>query len=141
LNVVVDTSLVVKWLVQEDDSMVAIELLRARERIECRPVMPGWALAEITNVLLQWTIDSLITDIDAEEILLQLPRFVSIVETPPHVARRAIHFARLMGGRSVYDYLFAALAESLDCELWTADESFSRRVGAVLPHVHSLHEI
>ncbi len=41
---------------------------------------------------------------------------------------RALTLARRHNSRSIYDFQFLALAEELECELWTADYRFWRAV-------------
>ena len=42
------------------------------------------------------------------------------------LAKRAIQIANLAGEQHAYDAQFLALAERLQCDLWTADEDFRR---------------
>ena len=47
---------------------------------------------------------------------------------PPRVHSRALELAEQLGQGAAYDAHYLALAETLDCELWTADERFYRAV-------------
>ena len=49
--------------------------------------------------------------------------------------RRALELASLLQQGAVYDAHYMALAESLDCELWTADRRFHHAVGASIDNV------
>ena len=39
---------------------------------------------------------------------------------------------------TIYDALYLAVAETFDCDFWTADETFSHAVSPRLPFVHLL---
>ena len=45
---------------------------------------------------------------------------------PPGLHRRALELASLLQQGAAYDSHYLALAETLNCELWTADERFHR---------------
>ena len=45
---------------------------------------------------------------------------------PPNLYGRALELASLLSQGAVYDAHYMALAEALDCELWTAGEKFFR---------------
>ena len=40
--------------------------------------------------------------------------------------QRSLELASQLGQGAIYDSLYLSLAESLDCELWTADARFHR---------------
>ena len=44
----------------------------------------------------------------------------------PDLHRRAMELAQELGQGAAYDSHYLALAEILDCEMWTADERFYR---------------
>jgi predicted nucleic acid-binding protein len=139
--VVVDTSIVVKWFVTEDDSHLAIDLLRRWDVQAIRPVVPTLAVAEIGNVLLKYVLDGLTSTHDAELMLSELPRFVSIVGTELRHTKRALGIAEHFGRRALYDIHFLVLAEDLGCELWTADERFWQTVSGSFPFVRWLGNV
>lgn len=138
MSVVVDTSLLVRWFVDEpcsDFVQTQIEEWRART---VDIVVQSLTLAETGNVLLKYAIDGRI-DIDfACFTIEQLPRFVTVVESRSKLTSRALTLAFDVGHRSIYDMLYVALAEELDCELWTADERFWRTVQAEHSRVRRL---
>ncbi len=53
---------------------------------------------------------------------------------------RALELASTLGQGAVYDCVFLALAESLNCELWTADAHFQRAARGQYANVHLLSE-
>ena len=126
--VVVDTSIAVKWVVEEADSREAISLkaswlghglqasapdLLTREfnsALFGKVRAGGMALSEAIDTLARWeSLDIVIYD-----------------SNPFH--RRALELAVFVHHDEIYDLYFLALAESLNCELWTADQRFHRRV-------------
>lgn len=64
---------------------------------------------------------------------------VEIVELPG-VRQRAREITKQFNQRYVYDVTYAALAESLGCEFWTADKTFYDAVKTVLTFVKYLPE-
>lgn len=136
--VVVDSSLVFKWIVKEEDSELA-DVLAGQWFADQIPVLaPSLLLFELTNALFQ-QIRNGDLDIDAAEIainrILSLP--VLLVETE-HLIRRTLEFASLLGQGAIYDSVYLALAESLDCDLWTADGRFFR---AAEPHTNHIQHL
>ena len=59
---------------------------------------------------------------------------------PPHLYGRALELASLLRQGAVYDAHYLALAETLGCELWTADEKFCRAASPVARSVHWIGE-
>ena len=59
---------------------------------------------------------------------------IDLVETPS-LHSRALELASQFSQGAVYDAHYLALAETLDCDLWTADEKFYRAAGPVSGNV------
>ena len=59
---------------------------------------------------------------------------------PPRIHSRALELADQLQQGAAYDAHYLALAETLDCELWTADERFYRAANAFLTRVKWLGE-
>lgn len=57
------------------------------------------------------------------------------LQHPPELLLRAWEIAKQLGQGQVYDAYYVALAEILDCELWTADEKLYRAAFRVYPKV------
>ena len=138
--VVVDASVVTKWLVDEDDSDKAHALLEAWDSAGMRPTAPGFLPAEVTDALHRRVVRS---DLPVEEAAVLLARLASRVELqePSGIHGRALELASELGQGAAYDCHYLALAEALDCELWTADERFHRAASAAFPFVHALSEV
>jgi len=105
---VVDSSIVLKWLLDEDGSKKARAL--AHESLVAPPLLH----LEVINVAARkwrWREEALL------ELVRQLARSGVVIDEPPlaGVARWAAR------GLSAYDASYAALAEAHECKLVTAD--------------------
>ncbi len=54
----------------------------------------------------------------------------------PDIHRRALELASLLQQGAVYDAHYLALAESLGCELWAADQRFHRAVSVSIDNIN-----
>lgn len=136
---VVDASVVTKWLVDEDDSDKAHALLEAWDGEGIRPTAPGFLPAEVTNALHRRVVRRDLTVEEAAVLLARLAPRVELQE-PPGIHARALQLASELGQGAAYDCHYLALAEALECELWTADERFHRAASPAFPFVHALSE-
>ena len=59
---------------------------------------------------------------------------------PPGLHVRALQLASQLKQNAAYDAHYLALAESFDCELWTADERFYRATSPSVDNVRWLGE-
>ena len=98
-------------------------------------------LAEVTNVLHRHVTRSGLTvraAIGLLDYLLDLK--IELYETSC-LHHRALELASQLRQGASYDSHYLALAEALDCELWTADERFHRVAGPLAPNIHWLGEL
>jgi predicted nucleic acid-binding protein len=123
-SVVVDTSLAIKWVLTEADTPKARALLGDWQRAGIRPIAPSWFACEVSNVLFQSVRSGTLSLREAQMAMDTIIALVQIRAEQAGDARRAIELAALAGQRATYDCQFAALAERLGCELWTADGRF-----------------
>lgn len=133
--VVLDTSVVLKWL-RPDESLVA-EALVWRQRLaeaEIRVAAPFLLAYELANVLVYKR------DLSAAQVMAAVQ---SVYETgiewygPSHaLVSRSIEIARAYSIAG-YDATFVALAEALGADLVTADEKAARNL-TLLPYVKFL---
>lgn len=140
-TVVVDASVAVKWLIEEDYSRQADELLEAWDREDVRIAGPHLLPVEVSNALYQRVKRhqiSLDTAVQLEAEFLE--NDIALVQSASlHV--RSIRIASALGQRAAYDSHYLALAESLDCEFWTADERFYRAASRNHPIVRWIGEL
>ena len=101
---------------------------------------PYVLLAETANTLHQRVKQDLLT-VDAAAGLLEALRSTG-VEFRHSIAlyQRALAIADQLGQGAVYDSVYLALAEFLDCELWTADARFQRAARTQFANVRLLSE-
>jgi predicted nucleic acid-binding protein len=133
---VVDTTVVIKWLIQEDGTQAAI-LLRNHPLIA-----PELLLPECANVLWKKTRRGELTEQEAHAAarLLAYSEIELIPMRPllEPATRLAIHL-----DHPAYDCIYLALAERDQCELVTADERLIRKAAAnpSVPLVISLGQL
>jgi predicted nucleic acid-binding protein len=114
---VVDASVAAKWLVRGQLSEDALALLEASNDL----LAPDLLLAEVASVLWKKVRSGELTDEMALERYSTLLGMGVKVVTALGLSRRALEIA-LETGRTAYDALYLALAESHSCRVVTADE-------------------
>jgi predicted nucleic acid-binding protein len=121
--VVVDSSVVVKWFVDEPERSAALDLLRAEQPL----VAPDLLLIEVAHTLRRKVGEGRLPGPAATAALTEvMDGPVELVPTAP-LSLRAMRLADRAGG-SVYDACFVALAEERGAPLVTADERLARTV-------------
>jgi predicted nucleic acid-binding protein len=135
----VDASVVAKWFLPEELADRARALLRdalnANEPIVAPPLLPY----EVTNILRQRLRAS--TPLPLEHALVHLDDFLNVpieLRSPLGLHRHALILADAYGLPAVYDAHYLALAEHLECVLWTDDRRLLRLVGDRLPFVRAI---
>ena len=138
--VVVDASLAFKWLVEEDDSDKADAILDDWSRRGIMLAEPNLMAFEVVNALHARVRRGELSVMQAAGLLES--RISSVVElfNPPILHRRALELASDLGLGAAYDAHYLALAEHLDCEMWTADERFYRVASPAASRVRLLSE-
>ncbi len=131
--VVVDASLVVKWLVSEIDSDRATQLLLDWARNGILIVAPIMILTEVSNVLHKKAQNQTVNIRDTRRLLDQLSNLLLLDYIAMH--ERAIEMASFLGEQDAYDCHYLALAEHLDCDFWTADRAFHNAAQERFPRV------
>lgn len=137
--VVVDASLVVKWLVSEVDSGRAAQLLLEWARNRVLIVAPVMILTEVSNALHKKVQSNIVNISDVRRLLDRLSGLLLVDYIEMH--ERAIEFASILGEQDAYDCHYLALAEQLDCEFWTADRAFYDAAHRQFPRVRYIRPI
>jgi|SRR5271157_3826597 len=137
MNLVVDASVAVKWLFEEQDSDRAEALLTSAGEDNLKLVAPTILPAEIANALWKRMRRG---DMDRQKTLDTGERFEEICPLLLPIeglVQRALELA-IDSRHPVYDCLYVALAEELSSELVTADERLYRAFARNFPLVHLL---
>jgi len=140
--VVVDTSIVLKWVLDEPDSTLALALLTRWFNDEIVIQAPALLTYEVANALFQRVRKGEIAAESAwqafEDALFPelMLNFIEYTE----ISKRAILLAHQYNLPATYDAHYLALAEHEKCEYWTADTRLCNAVRDKLPWVHQLSE-
>ncbi|MBV9279426.1 MAG: type II toxin-antitoxin system VapC family toxin [Chloroflexi bacterium] len=131
----VDSSVAAKWLLREQYSTKSRALLRTQLEEQQLIIAPPLLPIEIANILRQRIRAGALTPGHAQR---RLSRFLALpltVLAPPDLYSRALAIAVERNLPAVYDPLYVALAESMACPLWTADQKLIRAVGTHFPFI------
>lgn len=122
-TVVVDTSIVIKWLLNEPDSAIAVALLTEWSNAKVVIRAPALLIYEVANVLYQHMRRSDETLDSAKQALANMFLVDMEFDFVPDAAlsTRAIELAHQYTLPAAYDPHYLALAERENCEYWTAD--------------------
>lgn len=138
--VVVDASLAVKLLVREVQSDLAVSLTRGWLRQGVCAVAPYLMVVEVSKALFQKARRGQFAITSAGSLLDSLLNENLILLEPPGIHSRALELAHILQQRAAYDSHYLALADSLDCEYWTADERYYRAASGDHPRVRWIGE-
>jgi len=138
--VVVDASLAFKWLVEEENSDRATALTRLWDdqgtQLAAPPLMPF----EVANALHRRVLRGELTVGVAAGLIQDLMSLGVAFHATSDLHGRALDLASRLDQGAVYDAHYLALAESLGCEMWTADERFYRAASPSLASVRWIGE-
>ena len=144
MKLVIDTSVLLKWFLQEDDGALAEAILADMVAGAVRAHLPSLALFEVQSGLIQ--------NASAEQAAQQMAAFwrlldtdtVTLHETTPGLLQSAhkvaTHDTGGQGHVSPYDAVFHALALDLDAMLVTADAAHVRKTKGTFGAVVLLSE-
>ena len=122
-ELVIDASVVVKWLVPETDDKFALRLQDQFRDGELKLLAPPLLLLEVGNALWKRVrrgeLSSEAAELCFDQLLIDAPELLERTE----VTVSALHLA-LAHKRPIYDCLYLALALDRRCDLITADERF-----------------
>ncbi len=137
MTIVIDASIALKWVLEEQGSEAAEELL------EKDLAAPSLWLLEAANALWRRTVRGELTQADAEERLTELTKApvasVPLEQDLPEAMRLAVQL-----NHPVYDCLYLALAKRLGTYVVTADTRFGQAVanhGIHIGHIRVLSAI
>jgi predicted nucleic acid-binding protein len=137
LSVVVDASVVVKWILPEPGHERALRLLDLYQDEKLDLIAPHLLLAEVGNVLWKRQRRGEISRTVAQRCFQQLVVDSPILLESPQVSASALELA-MAHDRTVYDCTYLAWALEQRCDLVTADEKLFRAVSPAFSCVQSL---
>ena len=140
MTVVVDASVALKWVLQEEYTAEALALRDQWQRDSELILAPPIFRSEVTNVLHRRARRGELTHPEARHLLATLLPAVATAE-PRELHDRALQVAGELNLGSTYDALYMALAEFQGCQFWTADLRFVRSVQRRFSHVRGITEI
>ncbi len=123
MTLVIDASVVVKWLVEEELADEAASLLDGSSHLHA----PDLIVSEVTNALWKKVIRGHITQERAEGIAAMFPR--SPLQIVPRISlhRRALGL-EIEIGHPAYDCLYVTCTENVEGRVVTADKRFHAAV-------------
>ncbi len=139
-TVVVDASLAVKWLVEEDDSDKAHAALQSWVAQDITRIAPHLMPFEVANALHRRVLRGELNVGDSIRMMARLLASKLELHQPPDLHVRALQLASQLQQNAAYDAHYLALAESVGCELWTADERLYRAASPSIDNVRWIRE-
>ena len=135
---VIDTNVLVKKVIPEDGSDIAVGILEQHAKGVINLIAPDYILTECANVIWKYARRRSMSDADLSNSLRVL-RNQGIPLTPQsELLEDALLFA-VAAGIAVYDALFCVLARREDAELITADLPLVNRLAGSGLRVCALH--
>jgi predicted nucleic acid-binding protein len=141
-TVIVDASIVLKWVLQEPDSHIAEALLAEWIDKETIILAPALLVYELTNSLYRKASKGEIT---FEEVELSLRKILLTgleldFSEDPNLSLKAVELAKRFDLPATYDSHYLALAQREGCELWTTDIKLLRALRGQLSWVRRLED-
>lgn len=131
---IIDSSIVFKWFSKgEIDRDLALNLLNKHISKKIQLMVPDLIFYEVANA---WATKSTLSAIEVEVNLNKLEEANLVIE---QISFKFIKLAAMFSKRyhvSVYDAIYAVVAEEKKCDLITADDRFVKKVN--LPFVKKL---
>ena len=134
----VDASLTLKLVLAEPDSPVARSLWAEWEERDMDVVSPSLWAYEVTSVICNKVHRGKITSDEGERAFAIIHKLGVRLIVPSDLHERAWEMAKELNRPAAYDAHYLALAQTLDCEFWTADERLYNAVRDQLPWVRWL---
>ena len=140
-SVVVDASLVVKWLVDEEYSDKAHAALQSWVDRDITRIAPYLMPVEVANALHRRMLRGELSVDDTTRMIARLLDSSLELHQTAGLHARALQLASELNQNAVYDAHYLALADIVGCELWTADERLYRVARPNLDNVRWIGEL
>ncbi|MBI4009557.1 type II toxin-antitoxin system VapC family toxin [Candidatus Roizmanbacteria bacterium] len=134
MKIILDTSVVLKWFVDETGSETARTYLQEFIEGKYQILFPTLIFYELGNACLQ----NSIPDGEISKIIELLQKFAFEIENVGFAAFRKIYQNASKYGLTFYDGSYLTLMEKYDCELVTADQKLFNKLKNVFTHIKLL---
>jgi predicted nucleic acid-binding protein len=133
-QLVIDSSVAIKWFVPEPYSLEARRILDGYRRGNLSFLAPDLIYAEVGNIIWKKQQFQGLAAADAQQILTEFQAVTFMTTASARLLDEAYRLA-VMYQRTVYDSLYLALSQQEQCQLVTADERFVNAVRASFPNI------
>jgi predicted nucleic acid-binding protein len=134
VNLVVDSSVVIKWFVVEPFSAQARHILNDYQTGSVSFIAPDLIYAEVANIVWKKQFFQGLAAHDARDIMTEFRKISFGLTTVEVLLEDAFQLA-VRYERSVYESLYLTLSLREQCRLVTADEKTMRAIGSFFPNV------
>jgi len=141
--IVIDASIALRWLLPDPLSQACWELFSQIVEDGLQITAPALWMCEMTSGLAKSVHFKVLSPDDARRGLLQIAELgVHLVSPDAEQNRQAFDWTLRLNRASAYDSYYLALAETLNCELWTADRRlYHASHDQGLDWIHHIEEI
>jgi predicted nucleic acid-binding protein len=133
-SVVVDSSVVIKWLVTEPYSAEARRILNDFQAGTLSLLAPDLINAEVGTIVWKKHRFQGLAEADAQ-LILDTFQALTLILTPTAILLQDAYHLAVVHQRSVYDAMYLALSLRETCRLVTADEKLVNALGASFPNL------
>ena len=134
-----DTSVILKWVLNEEDSEKARRILDAYVDGALELIAPSLVFPEAGNVLARMVRRGKLTSQAARACFRMVLEYSPAIQDSSDLHELSLELA-LEHRQSHYDCLFLALARAQNCKLITADEKFFRGMRPAFPEIQLLRD-
>ena len=131
MKIILDTSVVLKWFVDEDGSETARQYLHKFIEGEYHILFPSLLFYELGNVCLQKSIP--VDEIG--KIMEMLQKYAFEIEDVGRTAFRKVYQNASEYNLTFYDASFVTLMQKHNCKLVTADKKLFNKLGEKFTHL------
>jgi len=139
VTLVLDTSAILKWVLNEEDSEKARRILDAYVDGALELIAPSLVFPEAGNVLARMVRRGKLTSQAARACFRMVLEYSPAIQDSSDLHELSLELA-LEHRQSHYDCLFLALARAQNCKLITADEKFFRGMRQAFPEIQLLRD-
>lgn len=128
INIVVDSSVAIKWFVVEPYSDESRTILNGYKSGEINLLAPDLMSAEVGNIV--WKKHRLQNlDVEDAQAIIDTFKTIGFIFTPNTALLSEAYKLAVTHDRTVYDMMYVALSEQENCQFITADERMVNAIG------------